>query len=307
MYTMPPLNPEVARIRRKSALRKYQKRLRKVKLLWAGAAILLLVLLCEGLFAVSFSPRFWIYRINVLFNSEHTLSESEVVTLLNLPAEQNYFRTSPGSLEARVRRDPRVRNVVVQHGKVGVLVVNVTERTPVCRLDGTAQPLYVDKDGVLFPRPTAPGLPVPLVQGMKLPAPEASLLGHPLDLPAARSALACLRALSDERRDFPAEDVALITIDAHGQITLGLREGTKVLIGNENDLPDKAWAAGQMVQEASTAGYSLDKLASIDVRYINVQTDPSQVRRIMKGACYTPIPLPGAAPPNTTAPGGVKP
>ena len=38
---LPPMNPEVARLRRKAAQRKYVKRLRYVRLLWGIAGMLL--------------------------------------------------------------------------------------------------------------------------------------------------------------------------------------------------------------------------------------------------------------------------
>lgn len=89
LYTpLPPMNPEVARLRRQAAQRKYLKGLRYVRVLWAIAAVLLFMLVIEVVLALCFSPRFWIFRVVVQGNE--TIAEGDVLRLLRLPVESNY-------------------------------------------------------------------------------------------------------------------------------------------------------------------------------------------------------------------------
>ncbi|MHB9024366.1 MAG: cell division protein FtsQ/DivIB [Armatimonadota bacterium] len=267
---LPSINPEVLRLRRQSAQRKYRKRLRYVRLLWTIAGLLLVALVVEGLIALCFSPRFWIHQMNV--TGVETLTPGEVIALTKLPARTNYYRVSLGAVAARVRAHQRVRTATVRRGMVGTLLIDVQERQAVCRLGYSRPPQYLDADGVLFTRSLAPSPPVPIAEG--IPVPPTAKPGARLESKEADAALACLAALRDTDAKDAALQISRILRDpATGGLTLVLRQGTKLLIGQPDYLTAKAWQIHTMIVAASVKGYSLDRIDYIDVHATTSTTD----------------------------------
>jgi cell division septal protein FtsQ len=261
---MPPMNPEVARLRRLSAQRKLKKRLRQVRLLWSIAGVLLFCLMLEVLVALCFSPRLWVYRIAVK-NCE-TLSTGEIIRLIHLPAGSNHFRVSLGQLAERVAREPRVATATIKHGAIGTLIVSIQERQAVFQVGYASPPLYVDAQGVVFTRPLPPVTPVPTVEGILLRAPK-DILGKQLTDTQATAVLACLAELKKSMGD--RLDIARATVDAQGAINLILRQGTQIFIGAPIDLPLKAWWLNKTIVQASNEGHSLEQLDYINLRFVN--------------------------------------
>lgn len=274
------MNPEVARLRRQSAQRKYRKRLRAVRLLWSVAGVLLLVLVVETLVALSFSPRFWINRLDI--TGIETLSPGEVIRLTELREHSNYYRTSGSVLAERIRREPRVKSVHVARGAIGTLQIDVTERTAVARIGASRPPLYVDAAGIAFTRPVPPATAVPTVQGIRVTHPRR-MQGQRLTSRAMTSVLQCLaivRKSSSPRR--AALPVTSILVAPSGRMMLVLRADVQVLLGEPTHLEDKIWMVEKMIVDASAKGFPLEKLAAIDVRVITAPTDA--------GASYRPKP-----------------
>ena len=114
--------------------------------------------------ALCFSPRFWIYRLEV--HGNETISADEVIRLAQLPAESNYYRTTLHDLERRILFQPRIQAVTVRRQSVGVLAIDVHERQAVCQLGHTLPLTYLDNSGCLFVRPIPPVFPVPVVEGL---------------------------------------------------------------------------------------------------------------------------------------------
>ncbi|HEY3375855.1 MAG TPA: FtsQ-type POTRA domain-containing protein, partial [Armatimonadota bacterium] len=264
------MNPEVLRLRRQSAQRKFRKRLRQVRLLWTVAGLLLIALVVEGLIALCFSPRFWIYRLQV--TGVETLTPDEVIALTKLPAHMNYYRASLGAIAGRVRAHPRVREATVRRGPVGTLLIDVHERQAVYRLGDSRPPWYLDADGALFTRSLAPSPPVPTAEGIALPA--TAKPGKRFKAKEAEKVLACLRALQDtDARDTSIQIARIILNPANGGMTLVLRQGTKLLMGRPEYLTAKAWQIHKMIIAASAKGYSLEQIDYIDVHVITSPTD----------------------------------
>lgn len=267
--TLPPMNPEVARLRRQSAQRKLRKRLRHARLLWLVAALCLLVLLGEVIIALLCSPRFWIYRITV--RNLETLTKPEVIQLMQLPPHSNFHRVSLGALARRIATDPRVDHAQVQRGAVGVLTVAVQERQPVCQLGHTIPPLYMDAHGYLFTRPVPPETPVPVVDGVPLRGSLRRVLGTRVTSIPATAVLDCLESL---RKPSGAEalEITRITVTPRGWLNLVLRQGTLVFIGPADDLAFKADCITSIIAKASGGGHALEQINYINVRFANRDT-----------------------------------
>lgn len=263
---LPPMNPEVAHLRRKSAQRKYVRRLRYVRILWAIAGVLLVLLMAEVLVALCFSPRFWIYRIEV--TGGDTLTMPEIIRLINLPEGTNFYRVSLGRLAERLRAgEPRVLAATVRRGAVGCLAVQVQERRPLCRIGDTQPALYLDNQRVLFSRPTAPTPPVPVVDGVAFPTP-ATAFGKRVDALHVRDVINSLQAMHEV---FPKEqglDVARVIVAPTGRISLVLRQGTQIWLGQPRELTAKMWVVNNTIIAASAQGNTLEQLEYIDARNI---------------------------------------
>ncbi len=278
------MNPEVARLRRQSVQRKYRKHMRYVRLLWSVVGVLLALLALEVITAICFSPRFWISRISV--TGTETLSDNDVIRLVNLrDPHSNFYRTAKHALAARVCGEPRVESAQVHWGEIGELVVAVQERQAVCRLGYTDPPRYLDTHGILFTRDPAPTIPVPAVEGLP-PAAMTAPFGAHLTQPETQSVLDMLATLRAQSGD-AVIDVTRVKLDAHGGLTLVLRPGTRVFLGQPDNLAVKVQAMHEVILRASVAGYPLDGLDYIDVRVLTKLTD--------LGAAYKPK-MPGGVP-----------
>lgn len=282
------MNPEVAVLRRQSAQRKYNKALSYVRFLWTFAGLLLIALLIEVVIALCFSPRFWIYRMDV--TGEESLTSAEVIRLTHLPAESNFYRTSVRELAKRISREPRVQRVAVRRQNIGVLGIEVTERQPACRLGWTTPLTYLDADGYLFTRPKPPTAPVVVVEGVNLPTPLRP--GKRLTTDHVTELLACLTALRNTPADLPALDVTRLVISPRGGVTLKLRQGTRVYLGPPEDFERKIWVVRKTVIDAQSKGYSLDKLDYIDAKIIDRFASPDDNgndKKTVLGAFFKPF------------------
>ncbi len=262
---LPPMNPEVANVRRRAYDRKYRKSLRAARLLWGLVVLLLLALLIEILVATCASPRNWVYRIEV--RGVETLTAHEVIRLMALPPRSNFFRAPLPALAARLAAEPRVRAARVTRGEVGVLVATVRERQAICRLDYTRPPVYMDADGVLFTRPTAPDPPVPAVEGLKLNYARLTL-GQPLATAPAAHVRACLAAVNNPNLGASRIRPARVQVTPDGNYTLILHTGTKVFLGKPVNFGLKTFTLQQGIVQASADGYALDAIAYFDLRYV---------------------------------------
>lgn len=271
------MNPEVARLRRLSAQRKSRKQLRYVRALWGMAGVLLVVLVIEVLIALSFSPRFWIYRIEIAGTETLTRAEATRLTGLDPARRYNYYRVPLGRLAAGIRREPRVAAATVRRGPIGTLLVDVHERQAVCRLGYARPPLYLDAKGYLFTRPVAPTYSTPVVEGLTVPI-TPKMLGTPLTAVPVAHVLQCLATLREASPDSPLE-VARVVVTTRERMMLVLRQGTKIFIGEPKDFAAKAFVLGKTVVAASNQGYALGQLEYIDVSVISKPTDLGAVYR----------------------------
>lgn len=289
VYTpMPPMIPEVAHLRRQSAHRKYIKALRYVRYLWICAGVLLIAFAMMVVIALCISPRFWIFRLEV--HGAETLSTAEVIRLACLPAKSNYYRTSLRELEQRILREPRVQTVEIHRQSVGVLDIALHERQAVCQV-GHSQPLtYLDRDGYLFVRPFPPAFPVPVAE--RLPAPTRADFARPHVDGAYAAVLSCLAALRDKAPNDPELPVTRLLLNPQGKLVLVLRQGTRIYLGDPDDLTRKMLVVRKTVVEAQQQGYALDNLDYIDAKVIErvaSQDDGKDAgRTITLGAVYKP-------------------
>ena len=265
---LPPMNPEVARLRRKAAQRKFVRRLRYVRFLWGIAGVLLLLLTIEVLLVLTISPRFWIYRIKV--EGGDTLTKPEIITLASVPEHSNFYRLSLRRVAQRIMaQEPRAGRVTVHRSVLGVLHILVEERQPICRLGQETPPRYLDIDGILFTRPSPPSQTVPVVEGLAGRFPKADF-GKRITSTETKAVIACLTAVN---RRFGADSplqIGRITVDVNDRMVLHLLQGTRILLGAPEGFDEKMYTIQNTILYASTKnGDSLDQIEYINASAVN--------------------------------------
>ncbi|MBI1377535.1 MAG: FtsQ-type POTRA domain-containing protein [Frankiales bacterium] len=185
---------------------------------WAVAA--LVVLLAAGVvWAVWFSTWFSVSEVRVL--GARTVSIDEVRQAAAVPAHQPLARVDVDGITARVSAIPEVASVEVRRGWPDVLVIVVTERTPVAVMRSGSGFTYLDATGVRFGDPAgAQGLPVVTARSD----------------PARATAAAVVSALPPTL----AEQVATVVARSRDDVVLHLAGGATVQWGSAEDSARKA-------------------------------------------------------------------
>ena len=78
----------------------------------------------------------------------------------------------------------------------------------------------------------------------------------------------CLDALRETAANVPLLAVTRLVLNPQGKLVLVLVQGTRVYLGDPEDLTRKLWVVRNTVSEAQQQGYPLDNLAYIDARII---------------------------------------
>jgi cell division septal protein FtsQ len=276
-------NPRLAQLRRERTLRKRRDHRRWVRLLWRMVVGLALVLVVEVLVSTWVSPRFWVFRIEV--KGTDTLTLGEVLRFANVAPGTSYYRVDCDEVAQRVKQgDARVANAVVRQGGIGVLVITVQERKPVCRLEGTGVPLYLDASQFLFTRPKPPKTPVITVQGV--PLPKSKPIYQLLNTPEARTAVSLVVKLprtTPEGRPFPAERAR---VSAHGMVDLYLEGGIHVLLGKPVALREKMLVLGALLDDAAEKHMVVNPAIPVDERATDITNLNANYKLIAPGGVH---------------------
>lgn len=175
----------------------------------------------------------------------------------------------PGPIARRVEAIPGVRAAEVHKQLSGTLVVAVSERAPLVRIEGAAD-LVADADGRLFVLTETPELPLLVVQG-RLRA-GATLR------PAVGAVLTAFAGFPDGLRD----RVRRLVVDRRFEAQLD--DGTIVRFGDGEHLDAKGSAAAAVLEAA--AGQQLE--------YVDVRVPSAPVSRERGAPETTPEPTPAA-------------
>ncbi|MFN8169185.1 MAG: FtsQ-type POTRA domain-containing protein [Candidatus Nanopelagicales bacterium] len=186
---------------------------------WVAAAVVL-ALVALGVWVVWFSSLLTVKEVRVLGTT--AVSADQVRQAADVPARIPLARVDADGIAARVGAIPRVASVEVRRGWPDVLVVVVTERTPLVVVADGSQLAYLDATGAKFGEVSRQPATMPLVSA----ATDA----------ARASSLAVVAALPDDLRR-TVDEVRARTID---DVVLVLRDGSKVQWGNADRSDRKA-------------------------------------------------------------------
>lgn len=233
---------------------------------WAVGAIGLCILAAAAV-GVTRSRVFELRSLTVTGNAH--LTSAQVASIGGVTSNTNVLWLSSGALERRLESNPWIKEARISRTLPSFLSIAIVERIPAAVLAGPR--LLVSSDGVVLERAEAT---------TALPVIEADVRGAgalariPSDLPALR----IVRALPV---DLLAR-VARVGFDRSDRLTLTLREGTRVILGNGEAGDAKAAALRALLRW-------IDR-NDIRVAYINltVPTAPAILPAPEQGSGATP-------------------
>jgi cell division protein FtsQ len=184
---------------------------------------------------------------NLTLSGNHRLTTAQVMRVAGLDESTNLVRLSTGLVERRLEASPWILRASVSRSLPSSVTIRISERTPVA----VAAEMLVAADGtILGSAPAGSTLPHlvggPAVAGPALPAtlmPELAVAGA---IPAGQ-----------------AGRVASISVDRHATITATMRDGVRVVFGDQSE-PAAKWQAVGGVLVWSNRSHVV--AASIDVR-----------------------------------------
>jgi cell division protein FtsQ len=173
-----------------------------------------------GVWAVWFSSLFTVTEVRVL--GARTVSLDEVRQVAAVPDRQPLARIDADGVAARVGAIPEVASVEVRRGWPHVLVIVVTERTPIAVTRvGTAW-TYLDASAARFGTPAAPPRGMPVVTASTDVA-RAAAVGVVAALPTSLGSI-----------------VTLVSARSRDDVVLTLSGGSTVQWGSVDDSARKA-------------------------------------------------------------------
>lgn len=181
-----------------------------------------------------------------------TLSPNDIITAANIRGGERILWTQMSRIARRVEAVPGVASARADRSLPATVVIRVTERVPVVRLDRHPG-LVADPDGVIFPYERERALPV-LVGWSGRAQPGARVDG------LSRLVLGAIAGLPQSVRDGAQR------IEVGRSVGLFLADGTEIRFGPPTDLDAKVRAALAVLDVAAARG---EELAYVDVRAPN--------------------------------------
>jgi cell division septal protein FtsQ len=184
----------------------------------------------------------------------HVVAASDVVARAAIDPRRNMWLQDSVAIEKRVEVIPYVATVHLERAWPDVETVVVTERVPYATITAAGTTLVVDHDlRVLAASLDAPALPA-----------FGALLSSPVE-PGAFLVDASVKALRD---DLDALVDAHLTVrslghDKYGDLVVTLRNGVRVLFGDEEDLAKKIPLVNPILSQVGRAGRPI---SAIDLR-----------------------------------------
>lgn len=203
-------------------------------------AVVVALIVAAACWLVWWSPVLAVREVRVL--GAQTVSPDQVRDVAGVTLGTPLARVSATDVESRVEQIPVVRSVEVRYGWPDVLVLVVTERTPVAVVTADGVHRLVDQDAVAY----------------------TSVARAPADLPELNATGAALPAAVEILGSLPAplhKRVDTVRATSPDDVTLVLRDGTRVRWGGTADAQRKAEVVQALLsQHASVIDVSAPEL-----------------------------------------------
>ena len=229
------------RSRRRFARRQWRRRFLVWK--WVIALVLVIVLLCVGIWAAYFSS--WLEVKGVDIEGDHAMATPKLVEeYADVPLGDPLLTADLTGVRLRILANlPVVRSVDVSREWPDKILIKITERTPVAVVSIGGRLRALDSTGAVFWHYTKPPAGLPRV---------TSSAGTDSD--ALSEAAKVASALPDDLAQ-KVDHVAVATVD---DISLSLRDGRKVVWGGSADSATKAAVLVALLKSnPDAAGYDV--------------------------------------------------
>jgi cell division protein FtsQ len=199
----------------------------------------------------------------VRVQGNHIVSESSVIELAGIPRGAKLFDLDLTLIHQRVRKNPYVKDVLVQRNLPDGIDIQVVERTPVAVVSA-ARLFYIDADGVVLPPVHTDVLfDLPVITG-SLPLKEC-VPGKTITQQPMREALRLLSVAQELSEDLPRR-ISEVNIRDDGDLVVYTAEfGVPVLFGQGDVAPKLVKLEAFWEEIVSNRG--MPELASLDVRF----------------------------------------
>lgn len=205
-------------------------------------AVVLIILISLGLALFLRSSAFTVQHVTI--QGLKLSPESEILKLANGVQGQNLFLYDKEALEQKITIHPLVQSVQFQRKLPHTLVVIVTERAPVALVVVPKGVLEVDADGTFLRRLESwPKVDHPVLTGINLK--DTVGPGQSLANPALTLALNLLGQAPPDLLSQMGE----LNVNPKQQMTLYLRSGVEVRLGQATDWKPKLNALYQLISD----------------------------------------------------------
>jgi cell division protein FtsQ len=213
--------------------------------------IVLVALGATGTYLLLSWPALDPHTIDVTGN--HVVSRGEIIDRARINAAQNMWLQSTGAMTARIEAIPYIDQAYVHRVPPDTIAIATTERTPHAVVRSGAGEVTVDSTlRVLQDGAASPSLPVLEEPGVVLAVPGSAFV---------QAAVSELAGVLDHAQT-AGLSVAALGYDRFGDVTITLRSGVRVLIGDETDL-DKKLA---LVEPILTQAAHGRRITTVDLR-----------------------------------------
>jgi cell division protein FtsQ len=167
----------------------------------------------------------------ITVEGNHAVTRGQILERARVDAQTNLWLQDTGAMRSRIKQIPRIADVRIRRIPPAQLEIAVTERVPFAIVRSSGEEAIVDRAlRVLAPRTTGTGmLPVLASPSAVALHPGAFLWQHGLG------------ALRDDQVALASAhlDAAVLGYDRFGGLVVTLRNGVRILFGDEADLGTK--------------------------------------------------------------------
>ena len=219
---------------------------------WILAVFALVVAGAAGYFLVT-SPAFRPHGVRV--TGTHVVSPSEVLAKAAIAPDENIWMQNTRAMASRIESIPYVETAVVHRAPDAAVTIDVSERTPFAIVETPAGLALIDGNlRVLESEPAQRAALVTIELHNAVSVQPGAFLKDP-----------ALRSLRDDENQLVAAHIApaSLTTDKYGQLVATLRDGVKLLLGDDDDLAKKIPLVDPILTKLRAHGRGL---AALDLR-----------------------------------------
>ncbi len=191
----------------------------------------------------------------IVVHGNHVVDKEAILRAARIDLQKNAWLQNTGAMTHRIEAIPYVDTASVHRRPPSTFVIDVTERIPFARLVSAGETVIVDRDLRVLQESSASFNALPALIAKNLPAPRTGATLSQTELIALRNDA---EALTNAHLA-----AALLEHDKYGDLVVTLRNGVRVLFGDETDLTKKIPFVDPILAQVGREGRPI---AAIDLR-----------------------------------------